>query len=553
MALPNPSRTTLADVLIAVQAAPMAERRRQDMTSAVRCIARVLGHSPADVPADLRALNAKLKQASPMAIGMSAARWNNVRSLLRSALALIGPMVKGRGVTPLSGEWAGLHGMVSVRSDRIRLSRLLRWLSVQEISPATVTVEELERFHRMLTEEALLHDPAATWANTVRAWNRAVVRVVGWPQVTIRRELRRQIYGLPWSAFPQSLKLDVEAWLARLSGRDFAEEGPTRPLGPVTLKAREYELRIFVSALVHRGRDPTSLLSLAVCLTLENFTEGLRFFYARFGGKPSATSHNLSANLKSVARHWVGADDETLRRMADITRKLSVERSGLTQKNRERLLPFNDPVMCRKLLVLPLELQREIKRGKLPEYRHRVLGQMAVAIEILLFVPIRIKNLAALEIDRHLVKAGKKLLLTIPSAEVKNRANDLDFELPEPTADLVRWYLKEVRRSDAGNMALFPGASGSHKDKDTLGIQITQTVHKYTGLQVNPHLFRHLAAKLYLDQNPGGYEVMRRVFGHKKMDTTSNFYAGLETRGAARHFGQEILKLRTAAASQKPA
>ncbi len=552
MALTNPSRTTLADVLIAVQAAPMTERRRQDMASAVRCVAKVLGRSPADVPADPWALNAKLRQASPLANGITIARWNNVRSLLRSALTLAGPMIKGRGVTPLTGEWAGLHSLVKVRSDRIRLSRLLRWLSEHEIIPQAVTTEHLEHFHQMLSEEALLHDPAGTWANTARAWNRAVIGVSGWPRLVIQLELRRQTYGLPWSVFPQSLKLDIDAWMARLSGRDFAEDGPIRPLGPVTLKAREYELRVFASALVHRGRDPASLVSLAACLTLENFTEGLRFFYERFGHKPSATTHNLSANLKSVARHWGGADEETLRRMAEITRKLSVERSGLTQKNRERLLPFNDPAVCRKLLLLPLELRREIERGKLPDYRRRVLGQMAVAIEILLFVPIRIKNLATLEINRHLVKAGKKLLLTIPSAEVKNRASDLDFELPEPTAELIGWYLKDVRKAVAGNMALFPGPSGSHKDKNTLGLQITQTVHKYTGLKVNPHFFRHLAAKLYLDQNPGGYEVMRRVFGHKKMDTTSNFYAGLETRGAARHFGQEILKLRNATAPRKP-
>jgi hypothetical protein len=37
---------------------------------------------------------------------------------------------------------------------------------------------------------------------------------------------------------------------------------------------------------------------------------------------------------------------------------------------------------------------------------------------------------------------------------------------------------------------------------------------------------------------------MRRVLGHKKMETTSKFYTGLETIGAARHFDAEILKLR---------
>ena len=39
-----------------------------------------------------------------------------------------------------------------------------------------------------------------------------------------------------------------------------------------------------------------------------------------------------------------------------------------------------------------------------------------------------------------------------------------------------------------------------------------------------------------LGLNPGGYEVMRRVLGHKSMDTTSRFYAGLESINAARHF-----------------
>ena len=154
------------------------------------------------------------------------------------------------------------------------------------------------------------------------------------------------------------------------------------------------------------------------------------------------------------------------------------------------------------------------------------------------------KNLAGLEIDRHLVRAGKKLLLSIPAAELKNKANDLDFELPEQSAALIDWYIREVRTTKADNPFLFPGRSKSHKSKSGFGTQITQIVRRYTGLSVNPHLFRHIGAKLYLDHNPGGYEVMRRVLGHSRMETTSRFYAGLETRNAARHFDEQILKLR---------
>ena len=53
---------------------------------------------------------------------------------------------------------------------------------------------------------------------------------------------------------------------------------------------------------------------------------------------------------------------------------------------------------------------------------------------------------------------------------------------------------------------------------------------------------RHVGAKLYLDAILGGYEVIRRVLGHKKMDTTLRIYTGLETKAAAKHFDKVILQ-----------
>jgi integrase len=69
-------------------------------------------------------------------------------------------------------------------------------------------------------------------------------------------------------------------------------------------------------------------------------------------------------------------------------------------------------------------------------------------------------------------------------------------------------------------------------------------VHKHAGLRVNPHLFRHIGAKLFLDGNPGAYEVVRRVLGQRSIETTTNYYTGCETAAAVRHFDAEILKLR---------
>jgi integrase len=67
------------------------------------------------------------------------------------------------------------------------------------------------------------------------------------------------------------------------------------------------------------------------------------------------------------------------------------------------------------------------------------------------------------------------------------------------------------------------------------------------GVKLNLHLFRHIAAKFYLDENPGGYEVVRRALGHDSMNTTSRFYAGQETGRSIKHYDRVILKLQSEA------
>ena len=63
-------------------------------------------------------------------------------------------------------------------------------------------------------------------------------------------------------------------------------------------------------------------------------------------------------------------------------------------------------------------------------------------------------------------------------------------------------------------------------------------------MPMHPHLFRHAMAKLFLDANPGAYEVVRRTLGHRSIDTTTTYYTGLETSAAVRHFDQTLLRIR---------
>ena len=163
--------------------------------------------------------------------------------------------------------------------------------------------------------------------------------------------------------------------------------------------------------------------------------------------------------------------------------------------------------------------------------------------------PIRAKNLVNLNTDRHIQRSrsGQKgvVHLVIPADEVKN-GEHLEFTLPTETVKLLDLYIRYYQPRLAASPCpwLFPGKGEKPKTRELLGDQVSKQVYKATGLHVNLHLFRHIAAKLYLDQNPGGYEVCRRILGHRSMDTTTRFYAGMETAAASRHFDEEILKLR---------
>ena len=81
--------------------------------------------------------------------------------------------------------------------------------------------------------------------------------------------------------------------------------------------------------------------------------------------------------------------------------------------------------------------------------------------------------------------------------------------------------------------------------------QITKAVETATGLRLTAHQFRHAAAALILQHEPGNYEFVRRVLGHKTVPTTMNFYVGLETTDANARFGRIVREALTFAGEEQ--
>lgn len=135
--------------------------------------------------------------------------------------------------------------------------------------------------------------------------------------------------------------------------------------------------------------------------------------------------------------------------------------------------------------------------------------------------------------------------LVIPADETKN-TRALEFALPAYVLALLRQYLERYRPLVAppGSDYLFPSPTGGHLATDNLGPRISRFVRQRAGLEVNPHLFRHLAAKLVLEDTPGGYGIAQDILGHKSPKTTRNFYAGTETAASLRLFERIVLRKR---------
>ena len=80
---------------------------------------------------------------------------------------------------------------------------------------------------------------------------------------------------------------------------------------------------------------------------------------------------------------------------------------------------------------------------------------------------------------------------------------------------------------------------------------ISATIERETGLKMNPYLFRHFAALLFLEHHPGSYEEVRRILGHKRISTTLQNYAGLETAAAVRRYDEVVLARRDSSLVRK--
>lgn len=528
--------------------AGLDQRRRGEAASALRCLAKALRQPMETIAANPEQLRKRLAAYTPAMAGLSPGRWRNIRSLLQFALEHAGIVtVPGRYRQAPSVHWNALLTLLTAYGDRYRLGRLGRYCTSAGVEPEAIDDTVLSAFLEDFQTHSLVAEPRRVHRDVIIAWNRNLAAHRGWPQRQLSVPDNRHRYAIPWSTFPASLKADVEAWLDRLAGRNPMVEWDFRPLRAASLRTRERQMHLFISALVIRGQDPAALLTLADVVTPERVAQGLRYFWERAGNRASVHSGRIAGLLLSTAKHWVGADQEALDRLKKIAHRIRPRESGMTLRNRERLRPLDDPKRLQEFLTLPQRIRAEVCRGGKPTRSLALAMQTAVMVELLILIPMRILNLANLQLGVHLLCGRRgEMTLVLEENEVKNRM-PMEAPLPASTVEMLNVYVSRYRPllANGGSAWLFPGRSaGGNKGCEGLRQQIQKCLRTRCGLRFHPHLFRHAAARLMLSNNPGAHGQVQRVLGHKTISTTLKYYSGMETTAALEHYDAQVLMLR---------
>lgn len=552
-ALLQPGTLMFAEVISRISSdMSLPPTRRRDMVSGLRRVANAIGRPPEDVPADAHWLQKRLADFLPASVGLTPKSWSNILSNARAALAHCG-IVKRRinRTADLSPAWAQLWNKALALGNRTVSSsagRFVYFLNSLDVAPDDVRFEHAEAFRDGLIEYELRKSPDDSFRKAVNSWNLAVRLIPEWPRQTFVLPSRAKVIKLKPEAFPQTFIADLEAFLTGLEDPDFNDpDAVAAPLRPASINQYRGMLLRFASILVLTDLPVEEITDLSALVTLQNAEAGLRWMRERSNNRNTVSLAATVNLLRNVARRYVKVAEAHQKRLDKWNERFSVKKSsGMTAKNRDRLRPLEDPATLRRLLTLPEQLfDRGTQNNR---SKHAAVEQEdALAIAILQYCPIRRMNLFSIHLDHNLHRPGDgRVFLVFEEDEVKNYRR-IEFELPDYVAGMIDRFLqaRSPRLCPAGTPWLFARRDGSGPaNANYFCTKVKKRIQEEIGLTINMHLFRHLAAQIWLNSNPGQYEVVKRLLGHSTLSQTLNAYAGFEAGTSVRLFAEVLKKAR---------
>jgi integrase len=551
--IPMPPTTNLlepsfSDLIRAVEeAAELSQAQRRHWACSLRQIAKWLDRPPEAIPARYMSILHAVGQLHHATLGVTAKTLVNHKSNIKAALRWFRKEAGApRYGMQLSMEWAKLRDGLD-KHTRSRLYSLMRYCSARGIEPTVVDDKSFAEYWRYRTEASGLATHNTMKRFIVRAWNSCATAMHELPLQRLT-EPPLKTAEPAWEKFPAGLRGEIDEYLAGFAKPHRTLNGKRlQPCSASTIRYRRAELVAFCRMAVKLGVPVESLTSVGALLHPDVVERVIDAYWRQNGEGPNTGTIGLGWKLLRMAQTTGCLDQSALERLDDMRAALEEHRrEGLTPKNLALVRQVLTEGVWTEMVSLPKSLMR---RARLAQdhapTKAAVMAQLAVAVAIETFAPVRLRNLIRIELGKNLIKPGgldTPYWLVFPGYDVKNRA-DLNFKFDQPLTDLINEYVHDFRptllRGSNSNW-LFPGENAEPRNGPQFSKQITERIKKTTGLRITVHQFRHAAAAIYLKYHPGDYETVRRLLGHKNIQTTIKFYCGLETIAATEQFGKLI-------------
>lgn len=608
-AVVRPTAQTLEDLRQVVASSPnVADNDRPALVSAITSAARWLGRPPGELPASLRSLDPQLKVLANQnaALGVSRKTVKNVKSLLRKALDLVTPRPALPPVSDpsaLTPEWRTLWTAWRATVPRAYgpLSFLMRHCSEVGIAPDAVDDAVAVAVADRMMACGCRKDLTVAIRHVRGYWNQAVETVPGWPSQRLTLGLAdKGPVSLPLTAFPQDFQRSISDLLVvartgyqpgvtglrakaealkhlvnKVDGRRKSDGGGLKQLRDASIEGLGDFIRRFASWAVHYGhRKLEDLRAISDVINGDVFTawydtycnEHVPAGEVRLPRKAAKTLHNVCGFVAMAAirlppeANPVVVDLLPLIKCARAQHRISCD---LTPENQRKLVQFATPENLRALHEMPIRVMERLETerrsqtaaGETP-VTPRMALTAAVAMGVLLLntMPVRVLTLSGTRLDNIQWPLSRHADGAVAYEARQTKGNIAARAVLKPwKMALLGIYRTHYRPllGDAGSPFLFPrhGEDRPMRAAAFSGL-ISRVVARETGLKMNPHLWRHLATKLLLDEDPRYQDTVSRLLGHHGAGRRE--YGGVSQEHAAAALETAVDRLRARTPGRTP-
>lgn len=510
--------------------------------------------------------------------------------------------------TSLRRWWSDRFPHETINAAWLRLKPFINWCAKHGIRPNEVCDTVVENFIQETTRPSKAHKWRVREQRLRHAWNLAVEKVQEWPSISLHVQPARDPLHAPFTRaghivsfgkaeYHPNLVAEIERYCANGGFLSPGERGAAAPVsyrdkfvnrlnqlnsGLATDKVFSWPDRRMTrladqtlwlhSRIIYRAATALHLAAESDIKELRQIADVVTPKAAAIlvdairetrptGTAPTFYEADTLYNMCSIAqRCGIGfslAEVVVLKELMRDLRKDGHVICDISERNLRRLAQFDDKRMFAMLVALPGKIMEELEEARgdaAPTLAAAYRARVAVAVEILNTLPIRLGTLRALDLGRNFTppsgRKGRGKLVVLADQEKSEKL--LEAPLSERSWKLIQGYCTHYRPVLPGGLNsnfLFPAADRSAHSHGNLTKSIRRLVKRHLKVDITVHLWRHIMGTKLGEATDRPNEGAK-LLGHLDGSLSSKRYIRVKTRAAAERLQQITNSVRAAGTRQ---